>query len=129
MTPVEFNRRKVNKLKLLSFGFEAIDRGYVYQTDFADGQMRPTVRLDSDDVLYTEVTDRSSGEEYVLHRVAGAAGPFVGQIRNDYEAVLKKISAKFYLKCGFEIGGLNTHVYRGTSQENKKDIFFYIDAE
>ena len=31
----------------------------------------------------------------------------------------------FYLGNGFEIGGLNTHVYNGTSQENKKDIFFY----
>ncbi|MBQ9121049.1 MAG: GNAT family N-acetyltransferase, partial [Clostridia bacterium] len=34
----------------------------------------------------------------------------------------------FYLKCGFAIGGLNTHVYNGTPQENKKDIFFYLDA-
>ena len=38
-------------------------------------------------------------------------------------------ACKFYLKCGFEIGGINTHVYKGTSQENKKDIFFYIDAD
>ncbi|MBQ8403390.1 MAG: GNAT family N-acetyltransferase [Clostridia bacterium] len=38
-------------------------------------------------------------------------------------------ACKFYLKCGFEIGGINTHVYNGTPQENKKDIFFYIDAE
>lgn len=37
-------------------------------------------------------------------------------------------TCKFYLKCGFEIGGLNTHVYNGTPQENKKDIFFYMDA-
>lgn len=38
-------------------------------------------------------------------------------------------ACQFYLKCGFEIGGINTHVYKGTSQENKKDIFFYIEAE
>lgn len=35
----------------------------------------------------------------------------------------------FYLKMGFEIGGLNTNVYKGTPQEHKKDIFFYCDAE
>lgn len=34
----------------------------------------------------------------------------------------------FYLKNGFVIGGLNTHVYTGTSQEGKKDILFYFDA-
>lgn len=33
-----------------------------------------------------------------------------------------------YLKNGFVIGGLDTHVYKGTSQENKKDILFYCDV-
>lgn len=37
-------------------------------------------------------------------------------------------ACRFYLGCGFKIGGLNTFVYGGTSQENKKDIFFYLDA-
>lgn len=34
----------------------------------------------------------------------------------------------FYLKTGFRIGGLDTEVYRGTSQEGKADIMFYRDA-
>ena len=34
----------------------------------------------------------------------------------------------FYLKCGFRIGGLDTEVYRGTSQEGKADILFYLDC-
>ena len=33
----------------------------------------------------------------------------------------------FYLNNGFVIGGLDTHVYTGTSQEGKKDILFYCD--
>lgn len=33
----------------------------------------------------------------------------------------------FYLKTGFVIGGFDTHVYRGTPQEGKKDIYFYLD--
>lgn len=35
----------------------------------------------------------------------------------------------FYLKNDFEIGGINTFVYNGTKQENKKDILFYLDVE
>ncbi|MCM1523910.1 MAG: GNAT family N-acetyltransferase [Ruminococcus sp.] len=35
----------------------------------------------------------------------------------------------FYLKNGFVIGGLDTHVYTGTSQEGKSDILFYLDAD
>lgn len=33
----------------------------------------------------------------------------------------------FYLKTGFRIGGLDTEVYKGTSQEGKADILFYLD--
>lgn len=38
-------------------------------------------------------------------------------------------ACQFYLKNGFVIGGLDTHVYTGTSQEGKKDILFYYDAD
>lgn len=33
----------------------------------------------------------------------------------------------FYLGCGFRIGGLDTEVYNGTSQQGKHDIYFYLD--
>lgn len=34
----------------------------------------------------------------------------------------------FYIKCGFHIGGLDTDVYKGTKQEGKSDIIFYLDC-
>ena len=34
----------------------------------------------------------------------------------------------FYLRCGFEIGGFDNRVYRGTAQEDKADIIFYLDT-
>lgn len=37
-------------------------------------------------------------------------------------------ACKFYLKAGFLIGGLDTNVYKGTSQEGKADILFYLDV-
>lgn len=33
----------------------------------------------------------------------------------------------FYLKSGFRIGGFDSEVYKGTKQEGKADIIFYID--
>ena len=33
----------------------------------------------------------------------------------------------FYLNTGFYIGGFDSNVYRGTSQEGKSDIIFYAD--
>lgn len=35
----------------------------------------------------------------------------------------------FYLKSGFVIGGLDTNVYKHTSQEEKSDILFYSDGQ
>lgn len=35
----------------------------------------------------------------------------------------------FYLRAGFYIGGLDTNVYRHTSQEGKADIIFYSENE
>ena len=37
------------------------------------------------------------------------------------------IACLFYLKEGFEIGGLDTHCYKGTKQEGKSDIHFYLE--
>lgn len=34
----------------------------------------------------------------------------------------------FYIKQNFAIGGLNTNVYKGTKQEGKADIYFYLDV-
>lgn len=33
----------------------------------------------------------------------------------------------FYMNTGFHIGGLNTEVYKGTNQEGKADILFYLN--
>lgn len=35
----------------------------------------------------------------------------------------------FYINNGFRIGGLDTDIYTGTSQEDKADIYFYKDTE
>ena len=36
-------------------------------------------------------------------------------------------ACRFYLKQGFQIGGFDNRVYRGTNQEDKADIYFYRD--
>ena len=37
-------------------------------------------------------------------------------------------ACKFYIKCGFSIGGFDNRVYTGTSQEGNADILFYLDC-
>lgn len=37
-------------------------------------------------------------------------------------------ACSFYIKSGFYIGGFDSNVYKGTSQEGKSDIIFYLDC-
>lgn len=37
-------------------------------------------------------------------------------------------ACQFYIKTGFYIGGLDTNIYKGTKQEGKSDIIFYLDC-
>lgn len=57
-----------------------------------------------------------------LAREKGYRGIYVIAQDNNLGACL------FYLKCGFRIGGFDTEVYRGTAQEGKSDIIFYLDC-
>lgn len=91
-----FKNRSQNIEKMLFFGFQQMENGYVYRTDLVDGQMKLTVTVNADARVFTEITDNSSGEEYVLHRVTGAAGTFVGRVKSEYEAVLEGIAAKCF---------------------------------
>ncbi len=36
-------------------------------------------------------------------------------------------ACRFYLHCGFQIGGFDNRVYAGTKQEGKADVVFYLD--
>ncbi len=38
-------------------------------------------------------------------------------------------ACSFYVRCGFDIGGMDCRVYRGTAQEGKCDILFYLDND
>lgn len=96
MTEVTFKNRKPNIEKLLSFGFEPVEGGYVHHAALVDGQLMLTVKVTADEKIYEEITDQNSGDEYVLHRVAGARGSFVGQVKTEYEEILEKISAKCF---------------------------------
>lgn len=37
-------------------------------------------------------------------------------------------ACNFYIRSGFYIGGFDNNVYKGTSQEGKADIIFYLDC-
>lgn len=91
MNNIDVKNKKVNTEKLLSFGFEKQNDGYIYMTDLINRQMKMIVTISKDRNLFTQVIDNSSNEEYVLHLVPDAVGSYVGQIRSAHEEVLENI--------------------------------------
>lgn len=91
-----FKNRKLNIEKLLSFGFESTQNYYIYHTDLMDKQMNLTIKIDVNGKAYTKMVDISTGDEYALHLVAGAAGSFVGQVKSEYKTILDEISEKCF---------------------------------
>lgn len=87
-----FKNRKVNPASLIPFGFIEDESAYTYSTGLVGGQFEMTVTIAKDGELSADVIDGVSKERYVLHRISGASGAFVGTIREEYERVLTAIA-------------------------------------
>ena len=55
-------------------------------------------------------------------RAQGMQGVYAVAQDNNLSACL------FYLRHGFELGGFDNRAYRGTAQEHKADLYFYLDC-
>lgn len=89
-----FKNKKANQIKLLLFGFckEEKTGAYLYTTHINQRQFEMNILISEDGRVQTRLFDMEQpGEEYVLHRIKGASGPFVSMIREAHDAVLMEI--------------------------------------
>ncbi|MCL2690664.1 MAG: MmcQ/YjbR family DNA-binding protein [Candidatus Bathyarchaeota archaeon] len=90
-----FENKKVNLQKLVSYGFTRNNATYFYTTNIVNGQFQMIITITEDGTVNTKVLD-SASNEYVLHRIPEACGPFVSKVRADYESVLYNIAEKCF---------------------------------
>lgn len=91
-----FANRKMNRRRLLAFGFTAENDGYSWKSELLDGQFGLSVFISGKGEVSTHVTDSATGEEYVVFRVPNAAGTFVGRVREAHEAKLAAIAEQCF---------------------------------
>ncbi len=89
---VLFKNRKLKAGGLLAFGFSEEKGGYAYSAGLVDGEFEMVVTVTKAGRVSAEVIDAASREPYVLHRVAGTQGAFVGRVREEYAGVLAAIA-------------------------------------
>lgn len=97
-----FKDTKVDFNKLIEFGFAEANGRYTYSAPVGENQFLLKIVVDQNGKLSTEMLDKSSGDEYVLHLVEGATGSFVGKIRKEYEEILQNIKKNCFEKNIFK---------------------------
>lgn len=107
MTDIDtlFKNRSVKFDRLLPFGFVKQEDAYIYSADLVSGQFKMTVTVTKEGKVSAEVIDGFSNEHYVLHRVSGASGAFVGTVREEYERLLAAIAEACFEPDAFKSEG------------------------
>ncbi len=96
-----FKNKKMNKTKLLAFGFVFCDGKYVYSTKILSNAFQLTVFIDGDDVS-TKLIDVETGELYTQHTNEDFCGSYVGDVRKQYCQVLTQIASSCFDVCVFK---------------------------
>lgn len=79
--------------KLIDYGFKKNNNEFVYTTNIVDGNFNLIVTI-LNNQLTTKVFDVVLGDEYILHKVDGSVGEFVGSVRSELENITLDIIKK-----------------------------------
>lgn len=95
-----FSKRKLEKEKLLEFGFvyDKNKKEYEYTGKFSDINMNLFIFLREDEEIEvkTKVIDLETDEEYVLYKLENSSGDFVNKIRGKIKEALDEILEKCF---------------------------------
>lgn len=87
-----FKRMKLNKEKLISYGFIKKDKGYQYSKNFMKNTFRADIYIDLNGNVQGKVYDLDIEEEYTNFRVEDSVGEFVNTVKEEYIEILKDIA-------------------------------------
>ena len=88
-----FLRKRFLPEALTAYGFLKTDAGYVYRTDFMDGDFTAVVTVTERDEATGTVLDNMNGEVYAPLRSERFNGAYVNAVRSAYEDLLNDIAA------------------------------------
>lgn len=93
-----FKKEKLNKEKLLGFGFTKEENLYKYSKDFMNGSFRADIYVDENGNVSGKVYDLEMEEEYTNFRIKDAVGEFVNTVKEEYIKILNEIKDNCFEK-------------------------------
>lgn len=89
-----FKKSRFIPEKLIEYGFETVDKSYVFSKLFLNNEFEARIIIDSNYKIYGKVIDKSFDEEYSLLRVENNIGSFALNVKNEYVNILSDIKDK-----------------------------------
>ena len=90
-----FRSTKINHKMLIEYGFSKQDKEYIYPVKIMNGQFELFVKI-KNNIISTKLIDLSTNEEYILHKVDGAVGEFVGKVRDTISDIINDVKQKCF---------------------------------
>ena len=95
-----FKKTKVDLNKILKYGFKKEKSLYKYSKNIMNDSFRIDIEIDNGKVK-GKVFDLSFGDEYTNFRIEDNIGSFVGQVRDEFNNLLKDIKNNCFTKEAF----------------------------
>lgn len=97
-----FKNFKVNKRKLVTYGFDKKNDFFTYSKPIMNDQFLFNVFVDNTGEISTKLFDANTNEEYILYKMEDVSGSFVGTIRTEIFDILSDIKDKCFEKNIFK---------------------------
>lgn len=97
----ELKNKAINYEELLKYGFIKENEKYIYKTYIQDNQFEVNIVI-SDTEKYSKVMDSENEMEFALVDVEGVEGQFIGEVRQNYEDIIKDLIIKCTSKEAFK---------------------------
>ena len=90
-----FKYKKLNRAKLLDYGFTESKNIFTITKKILNGDFLLDIKIKSPNIVETSLLEIAADEIYTLH-LTSAQGSFVGQIREEYNQILEDIAGKCF---------------------------------
>lgn len=88
---LELKNSKIDFSELLKIGFVKEDDYYKYEKNIMNNQFRLIVKIDTRNVIISQVIEISTDEEFIPYNIIEYEGSFVGMMREEYQNIIENI--------------------------------------
>ena len=96
-----FRKTKIDFDKISKYGFKKDKSCYKYSKNIMNNTFRVDIEINKGGQVKGKVYDLSFGDEYTNFRIEDSTGSFVGQVREEFESVLKDIRNNCFYRKNF----------------------------